>query len=176
MTARQLINAVAGLDAQHQPPLSPDIDGWLIAHSPAEVFASGQELPIPLMLGSNTLEVGSMPAPVTPKQLRKEIQDFMGDLSPRALALYGLANAREGVSDPLYGTTADQWPADLRFHCPATTVALWHNATHQPTYEYQCDYAIPGVGTKGAKHTYKLPYPTFRTFELAISVHSQPYA
>jgi hypothetical protein len=62
-------------------------DAWLLTRSPAASYISAQELAIPLVIGSNTLESGG--GPETPEQARKEIHEFMGDLAPHALALYG---------------------------------------------------------------------------------------
>jgi para-nitrobenzyl esterase len=149
---------VASRDAQQQPQLNPDIDGWVLTRSPAASYTSGQELAIPLLIGSNTLESGG--GPETPEQVRKEINDFMGDLAPQALALYGLTDGSPPVADPLYGVPGVQWPSDLRFHCNATSVALWHREANHPVYEYQFDHTIPGLGEKikGAWHTFELPY------------------
>jgi para-nitrobenzyl esterase len=138
-----------------QPPVSPNIDGWVLPRSPAEVFKSGQEAPIPLLLGTTTREFGSS-EPID--QLRKTIEQATGKYAPQALALYGLANSGQGTDDPLYGSAAVQWTADHQFHCPITTVALWHAATHLPTYEYELDHAIPGQETQGALHSSDLPY------------------
>lgn len=62
-------------------------DAWLLTRSPAASYISAQELAIPLVIGSNTLESGG--GPETPEQARKEVHEFMGDLAPHALALYG---------------------------------------------------------------------------------------
>ncbi len=139
-----------------QPPLvGPDLDGWVIPRSPAEIFASGQESPIPLIIGTTAREFG-MSAP--PAEVRKMIENVTGTLATRVLPLYGLAGDGQGTTDTMYGSVGDQWFADLVFRCPATTQAAWHGAAHQPTYEYQLEHAVPGQEAQGAVHSSDLPY------------------
>jgi para-nitrobenzyl esterase len=149
---------MSGLPKQepNQPPqLRPNIDGWLIRRSPAEVFASGQESSVPLIVGTTTREFGMS---ASPDELRKMIQSDTGNFSPQALSLYGLADGGQGTADPLYGSAADQWIADLVFRCPISTQAAWHSAAHHPTYEYELQHAIPGQEAQGAVHSADLPY------------------
>jgi para-nitrobenzyl esterase len=135
-------------------PRGPVVDGYVLPIAPAEVFKSGQEAPIPLLLGVNAREFGSAP----PGDLSKTIQDVAGEFAPQALALYGLADGGQGKDDPLYGSAGIQWNADNQFHCPVTTEALWHAAAHHPTYLYEFDHAIPGQESQGALHSAELPY------------------
>jgi para-nitrobenzyl esterase len=155
MTAQELMTAAYAQDPQHRWHLAPIVDGWVISRQPTEVFASGQESAIPLLIGSNSIESGST---ASPDELRKAIQDADGKFAPQALALYGLANGGQSAADPLYGTVADQWSADTRFRCPATTEAAWHSAAHHPTYEYEFQRASPGREANGAGHSNELPY------------------
>ena len=155
ITAQDLMKAIRAQDPQHRVRMAPIIDGWVISRSPAEVFASGQDAAVPLMIGSNSIESGNSDSP---DQLRKAIQKADGELAPQALALYGLANGGQGAADPLYGTVADQWSADTRFRCPAATQAAWHSAAHRPTFEYEFQRVSPGLEAKGAGHSAELPY------------------
>jgi para-nitrobenzyl esterase len=154
-SAQELMTAVKAQDHDHRPITGPIIDGWVIESSPAEVFASGQESAIPLLIGSNAIESGSTDSPDV---LRQAIQKAEGDFAPQALSLYGLANGGQRASDPLYRTAADQWIADTRYRCPATTEAAWHSAAHHPTYEYEFQRISPGQEAKGAVHSAELPY------------------
>jgi len=136
-------------------PVGPDIDGYVLSESPAEVFKAGREAPIAVILGTTTREfTSSEPA----DQLRETIQRVTGKYAGQALALYGLAGTGEGKSDLFYGTAADQWNADTGFRCPVTTVSQWHTAAHHPVYEYEFDHAIPGHEAQGATHSGELPY------------------
>ena len=152
--ARELI-AKLGTRATDWPGIGPDIDGWVLPRSPDEVFAAGDEAPIPLLIGSTSREFGSS-EPVD--ALRASIARATGDFAPQFLALYGLLGDGKGTADPLYGSAADQWSADNLFHCPITTEAFWHSAAHHPTFEYELDHAIPGQEAKGAVHSAELPY------------------
>ncbi len=131
------------------------VDGWFLPRSPAEVFASGREAPIPLIIGTTAREFG-MKGPA--EAVRKFIEREYGGLAPQAFKLYGLADGGKGKNDPLFGPVGDQWLADFLFRCPSVTQAAWHVAAHQPVYEYQFEHAIPGQEDQGAVHSSELPY------------------
>jgi para-nitrobenzyl esterase len=158
LTAQQLL-ASQSSQSPH-PHFGPDIDGWAIARQPASVFAAGEEAAIPLLFGTTAREFGAaiFGIPTARDALRKTIADFFGALAARALAAYGLAEGTQASDDPLYGSPADQWAADLAFRCPATAQGIWHNAAHHPTYEYEFAHAIPGQEVQGAVHSSDLPY------------------
>ncbi|MGD0830794.1 MAG: carboxylesterase family protein [Terracidiphilus sp.] len=142
------------------PIFGPSVDGWVIAQSPAAVFQSGHEVAIPLLIGVTSREFGAdiFGTPTAPDDLRKVIANATGSLAPQAFAAYGLADGGAGVSDPLHGSAADQWTADLNFRCPAVTQAAWHSDAHLPTYEYEFAHAIPSQEAQGAVHSSDLPY------------------
>ena len=158
LTAQQLL----ALKSSQSPysHFGPDIDGWVIARQPASVFAAGEEAAIPLLFGTTSRELGaaSWRMPTAPDALRKTIADYFGGLAPQALAAYGLAEGAQASDDPLYGSPADQWAADLIIRCPATAQGGWHNAAHHPTYEFEFAHAIPGQEAQGAVHGADLPY------------------
>jgi para-nitrobenzyl esterase len=158
LTAQQLLASQSSQSPD--PHFGPDIDGWAIARQPASVFAAGEEAAIPLLFGTTAREFGAaiFRIPTAQDALRKTIVDFFGGLAPRALAAYGLAEGAQASDDPLYGSPADQWAADLVFRCPATAQGAWHNAAHHPTYEYEFAHAIPGQEVQGAVHSSDLPY------------------
>jgi para-nitrobenzyl esterase len=151
-------DVLSGLPRQNPselPLIGPDIDGWVIQRSPPEVFASGQQSAIPLIIGTTSREFG-MPAP--PGVVRQMIQTVTGSFASRALSLYGLEGDGQGATDPMYGSAGDQWLADLIFRCPVTTQARWHAAAGRATYEYELEHAIPGHEAEGAVHSADLPY------------------
>jgi para-nitrobenzyl esterase len=154
VSAQDLI-AKAAKSMWGNPPVGPIVDGWVVPRSPEETFKSGKEAPIPLLLGTTTREFG---ASEPPDALRPAIEGYAGKLAPEALALYGLAGDGQGTDDPLYGSAGVQWNADIEFHCPISTEALWHTAAHRPTFEYELDHAIPGQEAQGALHSAELPY------------------
>jgi len=137
------------------PPVGPIVDGWVVPRSPEATFKSGKEAPIPLLLGTTSREIG---ASESRDALRRAIQDYAGKLAQQALTLYGLTGAGQGADDPLYGSASVQWNADVDFHCPISTEALWHTTAHNPTFEYELDHPIPGQEALGALHSAELPY------------------
>jgi para-nitrobenzyl esterase len=127
----------------HEPHqrFGPDVDGWVLTKSPAEVFAEGQEAAIPLLFGTTTKEFESTAAV---EDARRMITAGSGALAPQVLAAYGLAEGGAGTSDPVYGSVADQLAADATFRCPATAEGRWHTAARHPAYEYEFNHAVPG--------------------------------
>ncbi len=155
LSAGELLQSVPAR-APDQPRLAqPNIDGWVLPRSPLLAFAEGQQLGMPMLIGSTAREFGSE---ATPDELRKAIENIAGSLAPKALSLYGLADGGQGTTDPLYGPPGNQWIADMIFRCPATTQAQWNNAAKHATYEYQFEHAIPGQEAEGAVHSTDLPY------------------
>ena len=153
LSAQDLLAALANLPRSPRPRVGPDVDGWVLQRLPAQVFAAGQESPIPLIFGTTAREFGGA---ASPDELRAMIQHAAGDSAPQALATYGLANGGTGTTDPKYGTASDQWPADVAFRCPATAQGIWHTAARHPAYEYELDHPIPGQ--ENAVHSSDLPY------------------
>ena len=129
------------------------VDEWVFPAAPSDVFASGKEPPMPMILGSNAIE---LPAEGSSDDLRKRLTRDYGDLAPRALEIYGLAKAGgEQRTDPLYGDTAEQVGTDS-FRCPIVIQGEWHSAAGHPTWEYQFDRAIPP--RPRTAHSGELPY------------------
>lgn len=160
LPAQELIAKAASSQAS---PITPDVDGYVLTHSPAQVFQAGNEAPVPLLIGTTSREFGSTQ---TPDQTRKLIEGVAGQYTPQFLAAYGLSGNGQGKDDPLYGSPASQYSADSGFHCPITAEALWHRDAHRPTYEYELDHAIPGQEAEGAVHSADLPY-VFGYFPMA---------
>jgi para-nitrobenzyl esterase len=127
----------------HEPHqrFGPDVDGWVLARSPAAVFAAGEESAIPLMFGTTTREFEST---ASADELRGTITRMSGEFAPQVLKVYGLADGGTGTLDPVYGTAADQIAADATFRCPATAEARLHTAAHHVAYEYEFNHAVPG--------------------------------
>ena len=137
--ARELMKKLTA----HEPHqrLSPDVDGWLMTRSPMEVFAAGEEAAIPLLIGTTTREFGGS---MTAVQLRAVITSVAGERGPEALKEYGLADGGTGTNDPVYGSAADQFTADMSFRCPTTLEARWHTAAHHAVFQYEFNHPVPG--------------------------------
>lgn len=154
-TTEQLLKAVANQDPAGLPTVGPIVDGWVIPSSPVEIFAKGQEAPVPVLIGTTTREFGMQGSA---DDVRKMIEDLTGPLADKAMDLYGLSKGASGTVDPVYGSAGDQWFADLAFRCPISTEAQWHSASHHAAYQYEFNHAIPGQEAQGAVHSSDLPY------------------
>jgi para-nitrobenzyl esterase len=117
------------------------LDGYVFDADPASVFQAGKTLPVPMIIGSNAIELGGGGSA---ESVRNNIQNRYRDLAPKALALYGLAQpGDQGTTDPVYGTVSDQWAADTSFRCPGIFQGEAHAAAGNPVWEYQFDRPIP---------------------------------
>jgi len=157
LSTTEIFKALGDLNtsSESQAPITPVVDGWVLQREPAAVFAAGQEAGIPMIIGTTTREFSLT---LSAEKLRTIIQKTYGDVAPKALQAYGIAGNAEGTNDQLFGPPSAQWSADTQFRCPATTQAIWHNAAHQPVYQYQLERAIPGHESEGAVHSGDLVY------------------
>jgi para-nitrobenzyl esterase len=132
------------------------VDGWVFPKSPAEAFATGREMRLPLLLGNNSRE--RTPPQVSMEDLAKAMEAMYRLLAPKAFALYGVKAAEAPAADPLYGGAGSQWVVDSMYRCPVVAQLLWHVAAGNPGYEYQFDRASPGREAVGAVHGAEVPY------------------
>ena len=136
------------------------VDGRVLPKSPAEVFASGQQIPASLVIGVNAREFGGPP---DAGAVKKEIESEYGNLAPKALPLYGIVTSKnvkvsQAPVDPLYGTAGDQFATDWSFRCPSMVVADWNSKVGIPTYQYQFSRGVPGHPEIGAVHASEVAY------------------
>ena len=153
LPAADLQKAAVAARGENGPPMGPVVDGWVLPSSSAEIFASGRQLPVPLIIGNNAREMG---APASPEALKKGIAASFGNAAAKAEELYGVADGGKGNDDPLYGPAAAQFAADTRFRCGSIAEAIWHSDQKLPVYEYQFDHAI--AGRPATQHSAELPY------------------
>jgi len=143
------------------PNLSITVDGYVFPKRPADVFASGQEHRVGLIIGSNGREQD--PGRVAPADLKKTLEQDFGPLGPRAVALY-----EQAKTDPIYGTPVEQWSTDTSFRCGAVAQLAWHAAAGNPSYEYAFDRVAPGREPVGTTHASDVWY-VFGTLALGES-------
>jgi len=155
LSATDLLKSIPPQDPTQLPLIGPNIDGWAITRSADQVFANGQQAPIPMIIGTTTREF-AFAAPAD--QVRKFIENVTGNFAAKALPLYGLSENGQGTTDTVYGSAGDQWFSDLVFRCPVAIQAGWQTAANQPTYQYELAHAIPGKESEGAVHSADLPY------------------
>jgi para-nitrobenzyl esterase len=128
-----------------------DVDGYVLPQSPAELFRTGKEAPVPLMAGNTGRE---FPFPGDAAALKQAIEKFYGPLAPRALELYGLAGTPQTGVYPPYGSAGDQFSTDTFFRCGTVAIAMQHSVRY-PTFEYE--FTIGNVKT-GTPHSGELQY------------------
>jgi para-nitrobenzyl esterase len=117
------------------PNLGIVVDGYVFPRIPAAVFAAGQEHPVPLLLGSNSLEF--TPGTRPPADLVKAMEAAYGPMADRARTLYV-------GDDPLYGSPVSQWATDTSFRCATVAQLSWHAAAGNPAFEYEFARVLPG--------------------------------
>ncbi|MGJ5818748.1 carboxylesterase/lipase family protein [Paludibaculum fermentans] len=130
---------------------APDVDGYFLTRPPAEVFASGAQAAVPLMIGNNGREWNFTGQP---EALKKGIAAAFGPLAPQALKLYGLDGGAVAESYPPYGNAGSQFSTDTSFRCPSVLIAGQHNKL-APTYQYE--FTV-GPVEKGTPHSGELQY------------------
>ena len=150
--ARDLLKVVSAPRKSIGPANGVIVDGWVLPKSPDDVFASGKQQRVPLLIGNNSRE--RTPPETTPEEVTQAIQAMYGPLALRAMTLYAPSDA----SDPLYGGRAAQWVVDTMYRCPVVGQLIWHAAAANPGYEYQFDHAPPGREALGAVHGAEVPY------------------
>jgi len=149
--AEDLLKATAAPRMSIGPANGIVADGWIFPKPPAEVFAKGQQVRVPLLIGNNSRERTPQ---VTSEEFAAAIQAMYGPLASRATPLYDFT----APADPLYGSTAAQWVVDTMYRCPVVVELVWHAAAGNPGYEYQFDRAAPGREAAGATHGAEVAY------------------
>ena len=94
------------------PPARLNVDGYVFPKTPTSVYGHGEEIGVPLIIGSNAIE---FPANGAPDQLKAMLVNTFGPRGPEALRLYALDQtpAKAFAEDPIYGDRIDQIGSDL---------------------------------------------------------------
>jgi para-nitrobenzyl esterase len=170
LRAVELLKAVSGENAGSAPPPPVELalDGWVLSRNPSQVFFSGGQAPIPMIIGNTSRE---LPMTKSADQVRKDIQAGLPPgMVPRLLAAYGLADGATGApDDPINGPLSVQFIVDVQFRCTGVLQQTWQEAAHHAAYGYQFDRALPGREAEGALHSGELPY-VFGSFPKAGSI------
>ena len=145
--------ALAKVGNSPVPLERPLVDGYVIPGYMALRYRDGQDLPIPMMIGSNSRETTRN---YKPDVMRKWLTDNYGSLAPKAEEFYGWANGATGYDDPFLGSSATQIRADVRDRCPAIAEGVWRSSHGRATYEYMFDLPIPGESA--TRHGAEIPY------------------
>jgi len=135
--------------------LGPIVDGWLLPKLPTEVYRAHAEMPIPILIGTNSRD---NLIPGDDVHLVAALQKAYGPLAPAALRIYGLTGKGFPPKDPVGGSASDVWGTDRGMRCPTIMQESLHAAQGSPVYAYQFEQSLQGLEAAGAAHTYELPY------------------
>ena len=170
-----LLQAVAAPQMSIGPANGIVVDGWVLPKPPAEIFVTGKQHRVALLVGNNARE--RTPPSTTAEEVARAMEAMYGPLAGRATVLYPAA----APTDPLYGGPAAQWVVDTMYRCPVVAQLVWHANAGNPAYEYQFDRAAPGREAVGAVHGAEVPYvfgalgPQYKPADYAISEALQRY-
>jgi para-nitrobenzyl esterase len=161
-----------------KPPqnLGVVVDGYAFPERPADVFASGREHRVDMLLGNMAHEwvPGSRP----PADWKSAIENsYPVDVAKHALPLYEASG-----TVAVYGGPAEQWAEDISFRCPAVAQLVWHAAAGYRAFEYEFSRIPAGRKTMGNMHAEDVPYvfgpvsgERFDAVDYAISDAVQQY-
>ena len=142
--------------------LLTSVDGWVLLRHPVQVYAAGEEMRVPLIVGNNAREITQ---PLSYTDLRAAIVEKYGsELARSGFSAYRVDGDVMPAPDPLLGAPGAQWMTDIVQRCGALSVARLHSAAGNPVYLYQFDLPTPGREEAGAVHGGEVPY-VFGTFD-----------
>ena len=135
--------------------IGPSIDNYVIPKSGAEVFASGQQHRVGLLIGTNAREHAF---PGKPEELPKAIEEFYGpQFAPKALELYGFAGKPQAKVYEPWGDVGSQFITDTQLRCATVQQAEWQFNAKLPIYQYEFSHPFP-ESKRGAPHSGELRY------------------
>jgi para-nitrobenzyl esterase len=139
-------------------PDGPVIDGHILPQAPHTVFASGQQAPVPLIVGSNARELSTLgflagEPPTNATSWSDRIRQEYGGVAPILIAAYGELAGRDAARG------YEQVATDQIFKAPALLMARGQVRAGQPAWLYQFAAVPSGPGGKalGAFHGAELP-------------------
>ncbi|MEP7348259.1 MAG: carboxylesterase family protein, partial [Gemmatimonadaceae bacterium] len=130
----------------------PIVDGWILPESPGKAFDTGHQQPVPLMIGSNALEMSSLRTylpriPRTVTAYQGWIAQTFRVAAPKLEALYPAATDTD-VEEALLRLTTDVY-----LTCPSRFAARAVSRSGQPAYLYFYTRVLPGGEKLGAYHS-----------------------
>jgi para-nitrobenzyl esterase len=131
----------------------PVADGWVIPEPANDIYNSGQQAHVPMIVGTVAREFG-VDAP--PEGLRELLRKVYGKNAERAIAFYGLDGGKSPPDDRTFGSVGTQVVSDFVFRCPSIQAAHWEIASGQKVWRYQ--FGINRPGLKELAHNAELDY------------------
>jgi para-nitrobenzyl esterase len=130
------------------------IDGDVLPRPLRDIFQSGEQAHVPLLIGNNAREFGFAGSA---DDMRAFITNGFAATSAELLAAYGLNKPGEPGADPILGSVGMRLMSDLVFRCPAIQIADLHFKTGQRVWYYQFGVGPPGRD-KPVEHSSELKY------------------
>jgi para-nitrobenzyl esterase len=135
----------------------PIMDSVVLREMTGKAFDQGRMAPVPVLLGSNALEMSSLRTYVP--QFERTVANYtawvtrtFGLATSRMLALYPV-RADSDVADALLRATTHMYMT-----CPTRFAARGVSRAGRPTYLYQFTRVLPGGESLGAYHSAEIGY------------------
>ena len=163
MSVEQL--AAHAVDPELSQTFHPQIDGYVLPASTAEIFARGRQAPVPLIVGSNADEgsvlyhLGLTPLDGTAIEQPATVAAWDALLTHFGSGAAALEQAYAVDDDGDVVAAAEALMGDAWFGRHAYYMAQDHSRTGQPTYLYFYERNPPAAGqTIGASHALELAH------------------
>ena len=141
MSAEELLEATVDRDI---PYFSSTVDGYFFPKPPLEIYAAGQQAPVPLLLGWNSEEMNYQALlgkeEPTPQHYRAVVQSLYGEQADEVLKLYPgttpaeiIQSATDLASDRFIGYSTWKW------------YDLHRQTSDQPVYRYYYRHPRPAM-------------------------------
>jgi len=135
--------------------LAPNIDGYVMPKSPAELFKAGENNPVALLTGWNENEGLAYGPPPTRDSFKESLKSNYGALSDDMIRLYPSSSEEE------LKTSVADLARDQLFGSQNYTLAQIMASQNQPVYVYRFTRDVPAEGAYigfKAFHTAEVPY------------------
>jgi len=154
----------------------PVVDGWVLPDSLDEIYQSGRQNDVPMIVGSNANEWSSLSAPEYLPKTTATLEEQIGRIFPGAV-FSDFVRAFGGGTDD---TAMDAYLAMMRDLVFSAQMRQWARATENVTsdafvYYFTSAPPIPNSEYLGAYHSAEVPYPfqnispTFGDLDRALS-------
>jgi len=127
----------------------PMVDGKIVVESPAEAYAAGRGVKVPLMAGANSADIGFAFA-----KTKDELFAPLGSDAAKAKAIYD-----PDGSKPLRAVTSS-YAADQMMVEPSRFIVKTLRAAGQPAFEFRFSYVAESMRKQwpGAPHATEIPF------------------
>jgi para-nitrobenzyl esterase len=144
------------------PGSRPNVDGYVLPKSPAEVYRGGGEAPIPALIGSNSDEGTAYPVAMSAAAFTEDVRKRYGARADALLALYPAATDAEARAssyqlhrDRLFASAVRLWARDQSRVAP---VFVYHFSHHPPFADGVAYQQQNPASALGAYHGSEMAY------------------